>query len=98
MLLNLKQELRFHGQVPVGLILVLTLFAEALVLLLFRAYPQAESAARATAMYPEGVGNTEAIGRVLYTTYLLPFEVASLILLAAMIGAIILAKKDIFAK
>ena len=59
---------------------------------------QAEAAARATAMYPEGVGNTEAIGRVLYTTYLLPFEVASLILLAAMIGAVILAKKDIFAK
>jgi NADH-quinone oxidoreductase subunit J len=42
-----------------------------------------------------GVGNTEAIGDVLYTTYLFPFEVASLILLVAMIGAVILAKKDL---
>jgi hypothetical protein len=42
-----------------------------------------------------GAGNTEAIGDVLYTTYLFPFEVASLILLVAMIGAVILAKKDL---
>ena len=43
----------------------------------------------------EGLGNTEALGDVLYSTYLFPFEVASLILLVAMIGAIVLAKKDI---
>ena len=42
------------------------------------------------------VGNTETIGDVLYTTYLFPFEVASLILLVAMIGAIVLAKRDLF--
>ena len=40
-------------------------------------------------------GNTEAIGDALYSTYLFPFEVASLILLVAMIGAIILAKRDL---
>ena len=44
---------------------------------------------------PSRAGNTETIGDVLYSTYLFPFEVASLILLVAMIGAIILAKKDI---
>ena len=43
----------------------------------------------------EGLGNTEALGDVLYSTYLFPFEVASLLLLVAMIGAIILAKKDL---
>jgi len=37
-------------------------------------------------------GNTEALGVVLYTKYLFPFEVASVLLLAAMIGAIVLAK------
>ena len=42
-----------------------------------------------------GPGNSEAIGDVLYSTYLFPFEVASLILLVAMIGAIVLAKKVI---
>jgi NADH-quinone oxidoreductase subunit J len=41
-----------------------------------------------------GVSNPGAIGDVLYSTYLFPFEVASLILLVAMIGAIVLAKKD----
>ena len=41
------------------------------------------------------LGNTQMIGEVLYSTYLFPFEVASLILLVAMIGAIILAKRDI---
>jgi NADH-quinone oxidoreductase subunit J len=43
----------------------------------------------------EGTTNAGTIGDVLYSTYLFPFEVASLILLVAMIGAIILAKKDL---
>ena len=38
--------------------------------------------------------NTEQIGMVLFTKYVIPFEVASVILLVALIGAIILAKKD----
>lgn len=36
------------------------------------------------------VENTRAIGRVLYTTYLYPFQVSGLILLVAMVGAITL--------
>ncbi len=40
-------------------------------------------------------GNVEALGSVLYTKYLFPFEVASILLLAAMIGAIVLAKRTI---
>ncbi len=40
-------------------------------------------------------GNTETIGMTLYTDYLLPFEVASLLLLVAMVGAIYLAKKRV---
>jgi len=35
------------------------------------------------------------VGWQLYTTYLVPFEVASMLLLAAMIGAIILAKREL---
>ena len=35
-----------------------------------------------------------AIGRLLFTTYLFPFEVASILLLAAMVGAVVLTKKD----
>ncbi len=36
-------------------------------------------------------GNVQAVGRVLYTQYLLPFEVISLVLLVGIIGAIVLA-------
>jgi NADH-quinone oxidoreductase subunit J len=39
---------------------------------------------------PLGVPNTEAIGRVLYTDYIFFFQLAGLVLLVAMIGAIVL--------
>ncbi|MCX7895378.1 MAG: NADH-quinone oxidoreductase subunit J [Thermoanaerobaculum sp.] len=39
------------------------------------------------------VGNTEAVGWVLYRDYLLPFEVVSVLLLVAMVGAIVLGRK-----
>lgn len=38
--------------------------------------------------------NTASLGRLLLTTYVLPFEVVSLLLLAAMVGAIILARRE----
>jgi NADH-quinone oxidoreductase subunit J len=40
-------------------------------------------------------GNTERVGWLLYTQYLIPFEVASILLLVAMIGAIVLAKREL---
>ena len=40
-------------------------------------------------------GNTEQLGWVLYTSYLIPFELASMLLLVAMVGAIVLAKKHL---
>ncbi len=47
------------------------------------------------ALYPmhEGVGNAQDVGLVLFTKYLVPFEVAALMLLVAMIAGIILAGK-----
>ena len=47
------------------------------------------------ALYPvqEGVGNSQAIGMVLFTKYLVPFELADVMLLVAMIGGIVLAGK-----
>jgi NADH-quinone oxidoreductase subunit J len=41
------------------------------------------------------VGNTEAVGMLLYRDYLVPFEVASLFLLVAMIGAIVIGKREL---
>ncbi len=47
------------------------------------------------ALYPvvDKVGNAQAVGMVLFTKYLVPFEVAALMLLVAMIAGIILAGK-----
>ena len=58
------------------------------------------SAARpATAIAPGArmpvSGNTEQVGWLLYTNYLIPFEIASMLLLVAMIGAIVLAKREL---
>ena len=40
------------------------------------------------------LGNTEAVGWSLYRDYLLPFEVVSIVLLVAMIGAIVMGRKE----
>ncbi|KAB0667577.1 NADH-quinone oxidoreductase subunit J [Oryzomonas japonica] len=40
-------------------------------------------------------GHTELIGREMFTTFLLPFEITSILLLVAIIGAVILAKKKL---
>ncbi len=47
------------------------------------------------ALYPmhDGIGNAQDVGMVLFTKYLIPFEVAALMLLVAMISGIILAGK-----
>ena len=47
------------------------------------------------ALYPvtKGLGNTQDIGLVIFTKYLLAFELAAIMLLVAMIGGIILAGK-----
>ncbi len=48
------------------------------------------------ALYPmhEGVGNAQDVGIVLFTKYLVPFELAAVMLLVAMIAGIILAGKE----
>ncbi|MDD2499906.1 MAG: NADH-quinone oxidoreductase subunit J [Geobacter sp.] len=41
------------------------------------------------------VGHTELIGKVMFTDFLLPFEVTSILLLVAIVGAVILAKRKL---
>ena len=51
-------------------------------------------AAAMTAIDGETVGNTEAVGWLLYMKYLVPFEIVSVVLLVAMIGAIVFGRRD----
>ena len=70
----------------------LSILAAILVVVIFAAPMVSENI---TAFYPmtEGVGNTQEVGMILFTKYLVPFEVAAIMLLVAMIGGIVLAGK-----
>jgi NADH-quinone oxidoreductase subunit J len=94
MLLNLRKDDRYHRQWPAAAAVGATLIIEAAILAAMKGWTTPVAAA-GTEVTVGVAGNSGAIGDVLYTTYLFPFEVASLLLLVAMIGAIILAKKDI---
>jgi NADH-quinone oxidoreductase subunit J len=43
----------------------------------------------------QSFGHTELIGKAIFTEFLLPFEIASILLLVAIIGAVVLAKKEV---
>jgi NADH-quinone oxidoreductase subunit J len=56
---------------------------------------------RAKSFFPSGLAqlpedsNTQQVGQLLYTNYMFAFEIASLLLLVAIIGAVVMAKKRI---
>jgi NADH-quinone oxidoreductase subunit J len=91
MLLDLKEEARrrlksfgvLTGLVSVGAIAIISLKT------LKAANPDAIIPA------PRLEGDTAALGHLLFTNYVLPFEVVSVLLLVAMIGVILLSKKDL---
>ena len=43
---------------------------------------------------PAVTGSTEAVGRLLFTNYILPFELTAFLLLAAVVSVVVLAKRD----
>ena len=51
--------------------------------------------AAASAAAPAALGNTEMLADSLFSEYLLPFEIASILLLVAVVGSVIMAKKRI---
>jgi NADH-quinone oxidoreductase subunit J len=76
-------------QRPLAFILALMLATEAIYLLFFR---------KATSgQIPQPVdtfGSPQQVGQLLFSQYLLPFEITSILLLIAMVGAIVLTKKE----
>ncbi|MBN1668710.1 MAG: NADH-quinone oxidoreductase subunit J [Anaerolineales bacterium] len=74
-------------QRPLALVLGLVLVAESIYVLV----AQAGELAVAEGL-PDGFGTPLSMGRILFNEYLLPFEVTSVLLLVAMIGAIVLTR------
>jgi NADH-quinone oxidoreductase subunit J len=92
MLLNVEQEERGRPRlkflVPTAIVLSAILIAEVAFILVsvqeFRVNPTAA---------PSNIGLTQSIGAQLFTRYLLPFEITSILLLMAIVGAMTLARR-----
>ena len=95
MLINLDvslHQLQFNRQWWLGLVLALALGAElTIAIAVGRSGLPLGEPAPATALEP----STQLVGRVLFGEYMLPFEMASILLLVAMIGAVVMAKKKV---
>ena len=97
MLVNLKRPPEAHQdphrRSTIGFALAAAVLVELGAIVAY-GYTHAASPVAPTAVLPV-TGNTEQVGWLLYTSYLIPFEIASMLLLVAMIGAIVLAKREL---
>lgn len=85
-----KRERRFSGNAFLALGFSLALGG---MLIYFLTAKPLQLAASYPSSTPEG--NTEQLGTALFTTDLLPFEIASVLLLAALVGSVVLARKSV---
>ena len=79
----------FTKNLPFGLLIALVLLAEIVIAVSVRQAGPASSAIPATRQ-----PNIVAMGELMYSRFLLPFEIAGLVLLVAMIGAIVLTHRS----
>jgi len=91
MLLDLKEDERRHfNKVAVGLGGLSALaIAGSLVASVVKSVPVSATAGRMAE------GDTKALGRLLFESHVLPFEILSVLLLVATVGAILITKKDL---
>src|ERR1041385_7633114 len=91
MLLNVEEEerrpMRLRSLVPIAMGMAAVLFAETAFIIFFVARTPGTPADNVS-----DVGLTTSIGAGLFTTYLLPFEITSILLLMAVVGAMTLGR------
>ena len=91
MLLNVEEEerqpLRLRSLVPIAVMLAAIFFAETAFIIYF-----VQASPVTLSRNVSDVGLTSSIGGGLFTTYLLPFEITSILLLMAIVGAMTLAR------
>ncbi|WP_205746388.1 NADH-quinone oxidoreductase subunit J [Dyella amyloliquefaciens] len=91
MMLDINQERLREGFIkflPVGIIVALVMLGEMLALIGVRAMHEAVMGANPATV--AGMSNTEWLGHALYTQFLLPFEIAALILTVGVVAAVVL--------
>ena len=100
MLLNVEEEvrrnLRLSYLVPAAVLLAAVLIAEATFVIYTVEASHYQPPHPSFAGTPSDVGLTASIGTGLFTQYLLPFEITSLLLLMAIVGAMTLARRATF--
>jgi NADH-quinone oxidoreductase subunit J len=97
MLVNLDQaakERQFNRQWVVALAAVIAVGAE-IGYFIYRGRDAFHIAEGAAAQVASTLGNTQQVADSLFTEYLLPFELASVLLLVAVVGSVVMAKKRI---
>jgi len=97
MLLNIKGEtplLTPGAAKAFGFLFALIVFVE-LIWTAVEPAPEGQGMPQALPL-PSDFGSPAALGRVLYTVWLYPFEITSILLLVAVIGAVVLAKRKFF--
>jgi NADH-quinone oxidoreductase subunit J len=95
MMLNVdfKQiEVKINRHLPVLILLAVVLFTEIFLIIKFSAIKIYDT--KLLFPTPTNIHNTKAIGNLLYTDFILPFQLAGAVLFVAMIGAIVLTSKD----
>lgn len=91
MFINMNEEMEPHK--PVAMKAAAVISAGLLLLVLV-------AVTKGTEELPEvvnqtDIGSVSVLGKMLYGKYLLPFEISSILLLAAMVGAVMLGKKSV---
>jgi NADH-quinone oxidoreductase subunit J len=89
---SLPKEQVLPWQKPLASVLAAALAIEATFIFLTRARPTGDVLQPDTSV--NTMTNLRALGEALFTHYLLPFEVTSILLLVAMLGAIVLIRKE----
>jgi len=95
MLLDLEEELRsglklFYSKVIGGILTILFLFG------LVYSIVASSITGKIGSYTPDKMSaNVKSVGEVLFTQYLFPFEIVSILLVSAIIGAVILSKKRV---
>jgi NADH-quinone oxidoreductase subunit J len=91
MLMNLNKETE---PVKSNLLKIIGIIAGGTLLVTLIVAIQALQTSAVSKLPNSEIGLVENLGKVLFSEFLLPFEISSILLLSAMVGAVLLAKKD----
>ncbi len=92
MLLNLNKETEPHKSIWLK---VSATIASGLLLVVLVGSLKGAETIQSTNVFDPNIGLIQNLGKTLFKDFLLPFEVSSILLLAAMVGAVMLGKKSI---